>query len=60
MRSAGTLLDLLKLDLEGYERLLLRRENGWLSRVGAIIGNSTGIMPWQISALAPAFRVSSQ
>ena len=45
-------VDLLKLDLEGYERLLLRRENGWLSRVGAIIGELHGsdavadIEPW--------------
>lgn len=35
-------VDLLKLDLEGYERLLLRRENDWLSRVGAIIGELHG------------------
>jgi FkbM family methyltransferase len=31
-------VDLLKLDVEGYERILLKHENGWLSRVGAIIG----------------------
>jgi FkbM family methyltransferase len=35
-------IDLLKIDIEGYERTLFRRNNAWLSRVRLIIGEAHG------------------
>jgi FkbM family methyltransferase len=41
-------IDLLKVDIEGYEKTLLRANNAWLSRVRLIIGEAHGHVGYRI------------
>ncbi len=58
-------IDLLKIDIEGYEKTLFRRNNSWLSHVGLIIGEAhshAGYLIGDVRAdLAPfGFQVSEK
>ena len=41
-RLGWPVVDLLKIDIEGYERVLFSRRNAWLNRVTRIIGEAHG------------------
>ncbi len=41
-------IDVLKIDIEGYEKVLLHRNNAWLSRVRLIIGEAHGHVDYGI------------
>ena len=41
-------IDLLKIDIEGYEKTLFRRNNAWLNRVRFIIGEAHGHVGYEI------------
>jgi len=41
-------IDLLKIDIEGYEKTLFRHNNAWLSRVRLIIGEAHGHVCYEI------------
>ncbi len=44
-------IDLLKIDIEGYEKTLFRRNNAWLSRVRFIIGEAHGHVGYEIDGV---------
>jgi FkbM family methyltransferase len=44
-------IDLLKIDIEGYEKVLLGEDNGWLSRVRTIVGEAHGHANYGIAEL---------
>jgi FkbM family methyltransferase len=58
-------IDLLKVDIEGYEKVLFSAKNGWLSRVNLIVGETHAHVQYGIAELthdlAPfGFRVTQR